>query len=134
MDDRAEEDRVVAKVGRRLTGFLFLLYIFAHFDRINIGMAGLAMNRDLALPATLFGFATTIFNIGYLIFDVPSNLALAKYGAKIWIPRIMITWGIASVATMFATGPVSLFVVRFLVGAAEAGFLAGVLLYISYWY
>src|SRR5687767_14838065 len=87
----AREDAVVRKVGRRLTWFLFLLYIFAHLDRINIGFAALSMNRDLALTATLFGMATTLFNIGYLIFDVPSNLMLAKYGARIWIPRIMIT-------------------------------------------
>lgn len=130
----AREDAVVKKVGRRLTWFLFLLYIFAHLDRINIGFAALSMNRELALTATLFGMATTLFNIGYLIFDIPSNLMLAKYGARIWIPRIMITWGLASIGTMFAVGPISLFVTRFLVGAAEAGFLAGILLYISYWY
>ena len=130
----AREDAVVRKVGRRLTWFVFLLYLFAHLDRINIGFAALSMNRDLALTATLFGMATTIFNIAYLIFDVPSNLMLAKYGARIWIPRIMITWGLASIGTLFAVGPVSLFVARFLVGAAEAGFLAGILLYISYWY
>lgn len=130
----AREDAVVRKVGRRLTWFLFVLYIFAHLDRINIGFAALSMNRDLALTATLFGMATTLFNIGYLIFDVPSNLMLAKYGARLWIPRIMITWGLASIGTMFAVGPISLFAARFLVGAAEAGFLAGILLYISYWY
>jgi ACS family 4-hydroxyphenylacetate permease-like MFS transporter len=130
----AREDAVISKVGRRLTWFLFLLYIFAHLDRINIGFAALSMNRDLALTATLFGMATTLFNIGYLIFDVPSNLMLAKYGARIWIPRIMVTWGLASIGTMFAVGPISLFAARFLVGAAEAGFLAGILLYISYWY
>lgn len=130
----AREDLVVRKVGRRLTWFVFLLYIFAHLDRINIGFAALSMNRDLALTATLFGMATTIFNIGYLMFDVPSNIALARFGAKIWIPRIMVTWGLASIGTMFAVGPISLFVARFVVGTAEAGFLAGILLYISYWY
>jgi ACS family 4-hydroxyphenylacetate permease-like MFS transporter len=133
-DVPAREDAVVRKVGRRLTWFLFLLYIFAHLDRINVGFAALSMNRDLALTSYLFGLATTWFNIGYLLCDVPSNLMLVKYGARIWIPRIMISWGLASIATMFAVGPVSLFIARFLVGAAEAGFLAGVLLYISYWY
>jgi len=133
-DILARENLVVRKVGSRLTWFLFILYIFAHLDRINISFAALAMNSDLALTATLFGMATTIFNIGYLLFDVPSNLALARYGAKIWIPRIMITWGLASIGTMFAVGPISLFVARFVVGVAEAGFLAGILLYISYWY
>lgn len=130
----AREDLVVRKVGRRLTWFVFLLYMFAHLDRINIGFAALSMNRDLALTATLFGMATTIFNIGYLMFNVPSNIALVRFGAKLWIPRIMVTWGLASIGTLFAVGPISLFVARFAVGSAEAGFLAGILLYISYWY
>jgi ACS family 4-hydroxyphenylacetate permease-like MFS transporter len=103
----AREDAVISKVGRRLTWFLFLLYIFAHLDRINIGFAALSMNRDLALTATLFGMATTLFNIGYLIFDVPSNLMLAKYGARIWIPRIMGIFLAAAPVTIAFGAPLS---------------------------
>jgi ACS family 4-hydroxyphenylacetate permease-like MFS transporter len=125
---------VVRKVSRRLIPFLFLLYVFAYLDRINIGFAALSMNRELGLTATMFGIANTIFYVGYMFFEIPSNLMLARYGARIWIPRIMITWGIASTATMFASSPASLYVIRFLVGVAEAGFVPGVLLYLTYWF
>jgi len=127
-------ESVVRKVSRRLIPFLFLLYVFAYLDRINIGFAALSMNRDLGLTATMFGIANTIFYVGYMFFEIPSNLMLARYGARIWIPRIMITWGIASTATMFASSPASLYVIRFLVGVAEAGFVPGVLLYLTYWF
>jgi ACS family 4-hydroxyphenylacetate permease-like MFS transporter len=127
-------ESVVRKVSRRLVPFLFLLYVFAYLDRINIGFAALSMNRDLGLTATMFGIANTIFYLGYMFFEIPSNLMLARFGARIWIPRIMITWGIASTATMFATSPASLYLIRFLVGVAEAGFLPGVLLYLTYWF
>jgi MFS transporter, ACS family, 4-hydroxyphenylacetate permease len=127
-------DAVVRKVSRRLIPFLFLLYVFAYLDRINIGFAALSMNRDLGLTATMFGLANTIFYVGYFLFEIPSNLMLARFGARVWIPRIMITWGIASTATMFASSPASLYLIRFLVGVAEAGFLPGVLLYLTYWF
>jgi ACS family 4-hydroxyphenylacetate permease-like MFS transporter len=127
-------ESVVRKVSRRLIPFLFLLYVFAYLDRINIGFAALSMNRDLGLTATMFGLANTIFYVGYLLFEIPSNLMLARFGARVWIPRIMITWGIASTATMFASSPGSLYLIRFLVGVAEAGFLPGVLLYLTYWF
>jgi ACS family 4-hydroxyphenylacetate permease-like MFS transporter len=125
---------VIRKVSRRLIPFLFLLYVFAYLDRINIGFAALAMNRDLGLTATMFGIANTIFYVGYMLFEIPSNIALARFGARIWIPRIMITWGIASTATMFAASPTSLYLIRFFVGVAEAGFVPGVLLYLTYWF
>jgi MFS transporter, ACS family, 4-hydroxyphenylacetate permease len=127
-------ESVVRKVSRRLIPFLFLLYVFAYLDRINIGFAALSMNRDLGLTATMFGIANTIFYLGYMFFEIPSNLMLARFGARMWIPRIMITWGIASTATMFASTPASLYIIRFLVGVAEAGFLPGVLLYLTYWF
>ncbi len=127
-------DEVVSKVSKRLLWFLLILYVVAHLDRINIGFAALSMNRDLLLTATAFGLATSIFNIAYFLCEIPSNLALAKFGAKIWIPRIMITWGIASAAMMLATGARSLYFFRLLVGAAEAGFVPGVVLYLTYWF
>ncbi len=127
-------DAVVRKVSRRLIPFLFLLYVFSYLDRINIGFAALSMNRDLGLTATMFGIANTIFYVGYVLFEIPSNLMLARFGARIWIPRIMITWGIASTATMFASSPGSLYLIRFLVGVAEAGFVPGILLYLTYWF
>ncbi len=129
-----DHSRVTAKVFRRLIGFLFVAYFFSYLDRINIGFAALSMNKDLALTATMFGFANTLFYLTYMIFEVPSNLLLARFGARIWIARIMVTWGIASTATMFATGPYSLYFTRALVGLAEAGFVPGVILYLSYWF
>jgi MFS transporter, ACS family, 4-hydroxyphenylacetate permease len=127
-------DHVVRKVSKRLLWFLLVLYVIAHLDRINIGFAALSMNRDLLLTATAFGLATTVFNIAYFLCEIPSNLLLVRYGAKIWIPRIMVTWGIASAALMFTTGPGSLYLFRILVGIAEAGFVPGVLLYLTYWF
>jgi ACS family 4-hydroxyphenylacetate permease-like MFS transporter len=132
--EQPTSESVVRKVSRRLVPFLFLLYVFAYLDRINIGFAALSMNRDLGLTATMFGIANTIFYVGYMFFEIPSNLMLARFGARIWIPRIMITWGIASTATMFASSPASLYLIRFLVGVAEAGFVPGVLLYLTYWF
>lgn len=134
MPGEPTSESVVRRVSRRLIPFLFLLYVFAYLDRINIGFAALSMNRELGLTATMFGIANTIFYVGYMFFEIPSNLMLARYGARIWIPRIMITWGVASTATMLASSPASLYVIRFLVGVAEAGFLPGVLLYLTYWF
>jgi MFS transporter, ACS family, 4-hydroxyphenylacetate permease len=122
------------KVFRRVVWYLFILYICSYLDRINIGFAALAMNRDLGLTPTTFGIANTVFYLGYMVFEVPSNLMLARVGARTWLARIMITWGIASTATAFATGATSLYVLRLLVGVAEAGFVPGVLLYLTYWF
>jgi len=127
-------ESVIRKVSRRLVPFLFLLYVFSYLDRINIGFAALSMNKELGLTATMFGIANTIFYVGYFLFEIPSNLMLARFGARVWIPRIMITWGIASTATMFAATPAGLYLIRFLVGVAEAGFLPGILLYLTYWF
>jgi MFS transporter, ACS family, 4-hydroxyphenylacetate permease len=129
-----DEEVIVRKVFRRLIPLLFVLYVFAYLDRINIGFAALSMNKELGLSPTMFGLANTIFYLGYLVCEVPSNLLLVRFGARRWISRIMITWGIASTATMFAAGPNSLSVIRLLVGIAEAGFVPGVLLYLTYWF
>lgn len=129
-----EQARVIQKLFRRLIGFLFVAYFFSYLDRINIGFAALTMNKDLALTATMFGFANTLFYFTYLLFEVPSNLLLARFGARVWIARIMITWGIAATATMLAVGANSLYVIRAIVGLAEAGFVPGVILYLSYWF
>jgi MFS transporter, ACS family, 4-hydroxyphenylacetate permease len=132
--DPALEDKVIRKVFRRLIWFLFVLYVCSYLDRVNIGYAALSMNKDLGLSATMFGFANTLFYLGYVLCEIPSNLILAKVGARIWIPRIMITWGLCSMATIFAQGPNSLYLLRLLVGIAEAGFLPGVLLYLTFWF
>lgn len=129
-----EPEAAIRKVSRRLIPFLFILYVFNYLDRINIGFAALGMNHDLALTATTFGLANTIFYIGYVACELPSNLMMARYGARTWLSRIMITWGLASAATMFVVDAKSLFVVRFLVGVLEAGFVPGVLLYMTYWF
>jgi len=123
-----------AKAFRRVVWYVFVLYICAYLDRINIGFAALVMNRDLGLTPTTFGIANTVFYVGYMAFEVPSNLLLARYGARRWLARIMVTWGVASTATAFATGGTSLYVLRLLVGIAEAGFVPGVLLYLTYWF
>ena len=130
---QTERGAAIRKVWLRLIPFLFVLYIFNYLDRINIGFAALSMNKDLALTATTFGLANSIFYIGYVACEIPSNLLMVRYGARVWIARILISWGLASAATMLVVGPNSLYLVRFLVGVLEAGFVPGVLLYLTYW-
>jgi MFS transporter, ACS family, 4-hydroxyphenylacetate permease len=122
-----------AKIYRRLIPFLFILYVIAFLDRINFGFAAISMNRELGLTMATFGFAGTVMYIGYFIFEIPSNILMVKFGARRWISRIMITWGLASAATAFVTTELGIYVVRFLVGVAEAGFLPGIMLYLTYW-
>lgn len=126
--------RAGQKVFRRLIFFLFACYVVAYLDRVNIGFAALSMNKDLGLTAAMFGLANTIFYIGYFVCEVPSNLLMVRVGARLWIARIMVTWGIASILTLFAVGPLSLYAIRLVVGIAEAGFVPGVLLYLTYWF
>ncbi|MDE2362920.1 MAG: MFS transporter [Hyphomicrobiales bacterium] len=126
--------RVLRKVNLRIVPFIMLLYFVAFIDRVNIGFAALTMNKDLGLSASVFGFGAGIFFWGYFLFEVPSNIALEKFGARIWIARVMITWGIVSAAMAFVQGQTSFYVLRFLLGAAEAGFFPGVILYLSYWF
>ncbi|UVL76540.1 MFS transporter [Pseudomonas putida] len=122
------------KVSRRLLGFLFLCFVLSFLDRINIGFAGLTMMGDLGLSSTQFGMATTLFYIAYIACGIPSNMALARVGARKWIGSLMIAWGLASTATLFATDASSLYLLRILVGITEAGFLPGVLLYLTFWF
>jgi ACS family tartrate transporter-like MFS transporter len=124
----------LVKVSWRLLPFLLLLYVIAWLDRVNIGFAALQMNADMGFSDTVYGFGAGIFFIGYALFEVPSNLVLARVGARLWIARIMVTWGILSVAMMFIAGPISFYVLRFLLGVAEAGFLPGIIYYLGNWY
>jgi MFS family permease len=127
------ERATMRRVAWRLLPFLILCYLIAIIDRGNIGMASLQMNHDLGLSPAIFGFASSLFFVSYFLVEVPSNLALQKFGARIWIARIMITWGLVSAGTAFVQGANSLYFMRFLLGAAEAGFFPGVLLYMTYW-
>jgi MFS family permease len=122
------------KVTRRLIPFLFLCYILNYFDRVNIGFAKLQMQQDLAFSDTAYGLGAGIFFFGYFIFEVPSNLLMLRVGARIWIARIMISWGLVAAATMFANSVTTLYVLRFLLGAAEAGFFPAIILYLTFWY
>jgi ACS family tartrate transporter-like MFS transporter len=128
------ETRVLRKVTLRIVPFVMLLYFIAFIDRVNIGFAALTMNKDLGFSPTVFGFGAGIFFLGYFLFEVPSNLVLDKVGARIWIARVMITWGLISGAMAFVQGPNSFYALRFLLGAAEAGFFPGIILYLSYWF
>lgn len=125
---------VINKLFRRLIVFLFILFVFSFLDRINIGFAGLTMGKDLGLNSTMFGLAATLFYATYVVCGIPSNAMLGIMGARRWIAIIMVLWGIASTATMFATGPTSLYILRMLVGITEAGFLPGILVYLTYWF
>jgi ACS family tartrate transporter-like MFS transporter len=133
---RAEELSVVTlrKVSWRLIPFLFLLYIIAWLDRVNVGFAGLEMNADLGFSSTVFGFGSGIFFLGYCLFEIPSNIILERVGARIWIARIMVTWGLISAGLMFVRTPPLFYLLRFLLGVAEAGFFPGVIYYLSLWY
>jgi len=124
----------LCKITRRLIPFLFLLYVVAWLDRVNVGFAALQMNADLKFSEAAFGLGSGVFFVGYCLFEVPSNLILARVGARLWISRIMITWGAISAGMMFLRTPAQFCVLRFLLGAAEAGFFPGVVYYLSLWY
>ncbi len=134
MELTAEQTAILGKARRRLLPILMLCYFAAFLDRVNIGFAALKMNDDLGLSATAFGTGAGLFFLGYVVFEIPSNLILAKVGARGWIARIMITWGIVSACTAFVTGRNSFFIVRTLLGAAEAGFFPGMLYYCTLWF
>nr|WP_315401495.1 MFS transporter [uncultured Duganella sp.] len=114
--------------------FLFLCFVAAYLDRVNVGFAKLQMLSELRLSDTVYGIGAGIFFVGYFLFEVPSNLLMTRTGARLWIARIMISWGVISAAMMFVDGVASFYVLRFLLGAAEAGFFPGVILYLTYWY
>lgn len=132
----AEEARqsAIAKASRRLIPFLVLCYAVNFLDRVNVGYAALAMNADLGFTPSIFGIGAGIFFVGYILFEIPSNLALQRFGARIWIARIMISWGLISTAMALVSGETSFYVMRFLLGVAEAGFFPGIILYLTYWF
>jgi len=127
-------DVVYRKVATRLIPLLFLCYIAAYLDRVNVGFAKLQMQQALQFSDSVYGFGAGIFFIGYFIFEIPSNVLLHKVGAGRWIARIMVTWAVLSAATMFVSSALTFYVVRFLLGVAEAGFFPGIILYLTYWF
>ena len=122
------------KVGWRLIPFLLICYVVAYLDRVNVGFAKLQMLQDLKFSETVYGLGAGIFFIGYFLFEVPSNVILHRVGARVWIARIMVTWGVISAGMMFVESATSFYVMRFLLGVAEAGFFPGIILYLTYWY
>ncbi|WP_328726958.1 MFS transporter [Streptomyces sp. NBC_00259] len=132
--DLARENAVFRKVVRRIVPFLILCYVFSYLDRVNVGFAKLQMSDDLGFSEAAYGLGAGLFFIGYFLFEVPSNLMLQRIGARTWIARIMISWGLVSASFMFVTNEAMFYVLRFLLGAAEAGFYPGVILYCTYWF
>jgi MFS transporter, ACS family, tartrate transporter len=131
---QAFETAVIGKIARRILPLILVAYCVAYMDRANVAVAALTMNKELGLSAFTYGLGAGIFFIGYFIFEIPSNLILERVGARVWIARIMFTWGILSAGCAFVTGPTTFIVVRFLLGVAEAGFFPGVMLYLTYWF
>jgi len=135
VDAKSElETSTIRAISWRLIPFLVLAYFFSYLDRVNLGFAALTMNAEFKFSATVFAWGAGIFFIGYFLFEVPSNLALEKFGASRWIARIMVTWGIISAAMALVSGVYSFYGLRFLLGVAEAGFFPGIILYLTYWY
>jgi ACS family tartrate transporter-like MFS transporter len=134
INENAVGRAALRKLAWRLIPFLGMLYFFAFLDRVNVGFAALTMNADLGLSAAVFGLGSGIFFIGYVLFEVPSNVMLERFGARVWIARIMISWGVLSAAMAFVQGPQSFYTVRFLLGIAEAGFFPGIIYYLTCWF
>lgn len=130
----AMESQLYARVTRRLVVLLFFCYVAAYLDRVNVGFAKLQMLSDLHFSETVYGLGAGIFFVGYFLFEVPSNIILHKVGARLWIARVMLTWGLVSAAMVFVKTPTWFYLLRFLLGVAEAGFFPGVILYLTYWY
>ncbi len=128
------EARVVRKITWRILPFVMLLYFVSFLDRVNVGFAAFTMNKAIGLAPAMFGLGGGIFFLGYFLFEVPSNLILYRVGARLWIARVMVTWGMVSVASAFVTGTHSFYALRFLLGLAEAGFFPGIILYLSVWF
>ena len=133
MSDSLERETIM-QVAKRLLPFIFLCYFICLIDRVNLSFAALTMNKDLGLSAYAYSLGASIFFIGYFIFEVPSNLALDRFGARLWITRIMVTWGMVSTGMAFIQGETSFLVVRMLLGLAEAGFFPGMILYMTFWF
>jgi len=134
IDYGINEKKVTNKVILRLIPFLLLLYVISYIDRVNISFAALEMNKSLGFNAEIYGLAAGFFFIGYFIFEIPSNILLNKFGAKIWLARILITWGLMVILTGLVQNATQMYIVRFLLGAAEAGFFPGIILYLRKWF
>jgi len=136
MAERLEpaDDLIFRRCARRLMPFILLLYLVNYIDRVNVGFAALTMNKDLSFSPAIFGFGASIFFIGYLIFQVPANLILDKFGARRWVFLMLAVWGVVSASNAFISGPFSYYALRLLLGIAEAGFFPGMLLYMTYWF
>src|ERR1700682_2711634 len=134
MEQRALELQVMRKVAWRLLPVMGICYVVAFLDRVNVSFAKLSMLADLNLSTGMYAAGAGVFFVGYFIFEVPSNLLLEKVGARIWIARIMLVWGVISAGMMFVTGRWGFYILRFLLGAAEAGFFPGLILYSTYWF
>lgn len=132
--DMEIEKRTLKKITWRIVPFIMILYLIAYIDRVNIGFAALTMKEDLGFTASVLGFGAGIFFLGYFLFEVPSNVILHKVGARIWIARVMLTWGLIAGGMAFVDSTTSFYVMRFLLGVAEAGFFPGIILYLSYWF
>ena len=128
------EERAFRKVTRRLIPFLFLIYVVAYLDRVNVSFAQLQLEDDLGFSDTIFGIGAGIFSLGYVIFGVASNLALARFGARRWLAAIMVVWGLISASMALMEGAASFYALRFLLGAAEAGFFPGIILFLTWWF
>jgi len=128
------EQRTMRKVFRRIVPFLMICYFFNFLDRVNVGFAALDMNRDLGFTATVYGFGSGILFAAYMLCETPSNVLLVKFGARTWLARIMVSWGIIASAMMFVTGEYSFYTMRVLLGAAEAGFFPGIIFYLTMWF
>src|SRR5215207_5586126 len=127
-------ERTLRKVRRRVMPLIVLLYFVAYLDRNNVGFAKLTMSEDIGLTAAAYGLGAGIFFIGYAIFEVPSNAGMHRWGARKWIARILVTWGLFATAMALVQGETSFYIIRFLLGAAEAGFFPAVILYLTYWF
>lgn len=134
MNETTLAKSTIKKTMVRILPLILILYVIAYLDRVNLGFAALEMNADLALTAEVFGLLSGIFFIGYFFFEIPSNMIMHKVGARIWIARIMLTWGIIVILTGFAQSATHLYILRFLLGVAEAGFFPGIILYLTYWF
>jgi ACS family tartrate transporter-like MFS transporter len=134
MDQAKDQDRVFAKIARRLIPFIMLLYVVNYIDRVNVGFAALTMKADVGLSDIAYGIGGTTFFIGYLIFQVPANLILERLGARLWVFIILAVWGLVSAANALISDAYSYYALRLLLGVAESGFFPGMLLYMTYWF
>jgi len=132
--ERTADDRVYRKVALRLVPLLFVCYAVSYLDRVNVGFARLQMDDELWFSDAVYGIGAGVFFVGYILFEVPSNIVLHRVGARRWIARIMVSWGLVSGMMALASSPGTFYLLRFLLGVAEAGFIPGILLYLTYWF